>query len=128
MCALRLRSLMSQVLSMTSVKVFFGTKTWGRGGGGGYRLPCSPQLRCLIFRSFSLKVSAGVRDGKKYREYSLKIIKVKKMRVTPGDEIVWDQAPMFGKRRSHSVMGILIPKTLVIWALTVTLTQITKVI
>ena len=54
--------------------------------GGGYRLPCSPLLRCLIFRSFSLKVSAGVRDGKKYREYSLKIIKVKKMRVTPGDE------------------------------------------
>ena len=98
------------------------------GGGGGYRLPCSPLLRCLIFRSFSLKVSAGVRDGKKYREYSLKINKVKKMRVTPGDEIVWDQAPKFGKRRSHSVMGILIPKTLVIWALTVTLTQITKVI
>ena len=34
MCALK--SLMSQVLSNTSVKVFFGSK---RGGGGGYALP-----------------------------------------------------------------------------------------
>ena len=34
MCALK--SLMSQVLSNTSVKVFFGSK---RGGGGGSALP-----------------------------------------------------------------------------------------
>ena len=42
------------------------------------------------------------------------------MRVTPGDEVVWDQAPQLGKRRSHSDMGIP-----ALWAI---LTRIAKVI
>ena len=42
------------------------------------------------------------------------------MRVTPGDEVVWNQAPQLGKRRSHSDMGIP-----ALWAI---LTRIAKVI
>ena len=37
-----LKSLISQVLSNTSIKVFFGTKTWGGGGGPRYGPTCSP--------------------------------------------------------------------------------------
>ena len=36
-------------------------------------------------RSFNLKVSADVRSGRQYGEYSLKINKVKKMKMTPGN-------------------------------------------
>ena len=39
MCVLK--SLMSQVLSNTSVKVFLGTETWGGGGEGGL---CPPKF------------------------------------------------------------------------------------
>ena len=35
--------------------------------------------------SFNLKVSAGVRGGRKYGEYSWKINKVKKTKMTPGN-------------------------------------------
>ena len=35
---------------------------------------------------FALKVSAGGRAGRKYGEYSLKIDKVKKIKMTPGNK------------------------------------------
>lgn len=37
-----LKSLISQVLSNTSIKVFFGTKTWGGGGVGATDLLAPP--------------------------------------------------------------------------------------
>ena len=43
----------------------------------------------VITRSFNLKVSAGVRAGRKYGEYSLKRNKVKKMKMTLGIRLVF---------------------------------------